>query len=80
MNNVHNAFVAGQKRRLSESECRQVDVRLPVQEQPEPKQRKTDLEQDQEEPHDHNLLSFCNELLFEIFKYLDSSSIMAMMQ
>lgn len=118
MNNVHNASVAAQKRRLSESECKQTDVPLsvqekmelkqcktdyqqeqvvvahkrrftesefkpadvpqPVREPPDPKQRKTDYQQVQE-LHDQNLLSFCNELLFEIFKYLDSSSIMAMM-
>jgi len=124
MHSVHNASVAAQKRRLSESECKQadapqpvqekleskqcktdyqqeleleqgqvvvvqkrrfsqsepkpVDFAQPVQEQPEPKQRKTEHQQVLES-HDHNLLSFCNELLFEIFKYLDSSSIMAMM-
>ncbi|XP_034484673.1 uncharacterized protein LOC117789692 isoform X2 [Drosophila innubila] len=122
MHSVHNASVAAQKRRLSESECKQADVpqpvqetleskqcktdyqqeleqeqvvvvqkrrfsqselkpadlAQPVQEQPEPKQRKTEHQQVLKS-HDHNLLSFCNELLFEIFKYLDSSSIMAMM-
>ncbi|KAM8703348.1 hypothetical protein ACLKA7_008036 [Drosophila subpalustris] len=78
MNNVHNASVAAQKRRLSESECKKPDVPPPVQEQPEPKQRKTN-HQLMQESHDHNLLGFCDELLYEIFKYLDSSSIMAMM-
>ncbi|KAH8310238.1 hypothetical protein KR044_000159, partial [Drosophila immigrans] len=99
MNNVHSAFVGGQKRRLSESECnKQPDAPLqplqgqqqqqqqqqqqPQEEQPERKQRKRDQEtsdDDQQEGQDHYLLDICDELLYEIFKYLDSSSIMAMM-
>ncbi|XP_064555329.1 uncharacterized protein LOC135440215 isoform X2 [Drosophila montana] len=87
MNSVHNAFVAAQKRRLSECELKQTDAPQPLQEQPEPKQRRTELQQQQplqqqqeeKQPQKYHLLSFCNELLYEIFKYLDSASIMAVM-
>ncbi|KAH8406507.1 hypothetical protein KR215_003511, partial [Drosophila sulfurigaster] len=98
MNNVHSAFVGGQKRRLSESECgssKQADAphqqtigqegqvqQQQQQEQPERKQRKKEQQtqdDDHEERHEHNLLDLCDELLYEIFQYLDSSSIMAMM-
>ncbi|XP_030246989.1 uncharacterized protein LOC108649502 [Drosophila navojoa] len=91
MNSVHNAFVAAQKRRLSDCEHKQADAPQPLpQEQPEPKQRKTEQQQQpqqqqqqqqvqQQQPQKHCLLSFCNELLYEIFKYLDTASILAMM-
>lgn len=79
MNNVHSAFAAAQKRRLSDNERKKIDAPVNVQEQPEAKQRKTEQEQLQQTSY-HNLLDFCDEILYEIFKYLDSSSIMALMQ
>ncbi|ALC47483.1 CG5003 [Drosophila busckii] len=86
MNNVHNAFVAVQKRRLSDNEPKQTDIVSLGQEEPESKQRKLEEQRQQEQlspqekpQEEHNLLSFCNELLYEIFKYLDSSSILAVM-
>ncbi|KAH8407168.1 hypothetical protein KR222_009963, partial [Zaprionus bogoriensis] len=79
MNNVHNAFVAAQKRRLSDNEHKKSDAPIQVQEQPEAKQRRR--EQQEQEPSAasyHSLLSLCDELLYEIFKYLDTSSILAL--
>lgn len=80
MNNVHSAFAAAQKRRLSESESKTPDAPINVQDQPEAKQRKTEQEELQQTSSNHNLLTLCDEVLYEIFKYLDSSSIMALMQ
>ncbi|EDV91019.1 uncharacterized protein LOC6568223 [Drosophila grimshawi] len=91
MNNVHNDCVAAQKRRLSDCEPAKPADEIPFppsQEQPtQPKKRKTEelqrqqqqQQQQQEQQNKHNLLSFCDELLFEIFKYLDTSSILAVM-
>lgn len=76
---MHSAFAAAQKRRLSDSEPKKPDAPINVQEQPEAKQRKTEQEQLQPTSN-HNLLNLCDEVLYEIFKYLDSSSIMALMQ
>lgn len=77
---MHSAFAAAQKRRLSESESKTPDAPINVQEQPEAKQRKTEQEELQQTSSNHNLLTLCDEVLYEIFKYLDSSSIMALMQ
>lgn len=77
---MHSAFAAAQKRRLSESETKTPDAPINAQEQPEAKQRKTEQEELQQTSSNHNLLTLCDEVLYEIFKYLDSSSIMALMQ
>lgn len=55
------------------------------EEEPQTKQRRREELQrhspDQRIPDtDHNLLDFCDEMLYEIFKYLDTPSIMAVMQ
>lgn len=54
---------------------------IPTEEEPEIKQRKR--EQEHKESLDRetecNLMDFCDELLFEIFQYLDTSSILAVM-
>ncbi|XP_043651795.1 uncharacterized protein LOC122619123 [Drosophila teissieri] len=54
---------------------------IPAEEEPQMKQRKKEQEQEENLVRDteRNLLDFCDELLFEIFQYLDTSSIMAVM-
>ncbi|XP_017052741.1 uncharacterized protein LOC108095920 [Drosophila ficusphila] len=88
---VGNACLSAPKRRFSSSERsgrepaatpQQPPVpQIPAEEEPQIKQRKKEEEQHRvsEQDSEFNLLDFCDELLIEIFKYLDTSSIMAMM-
>ncbi|KAH8361785.1 hypothetical protein KR200_010322, partial [Drosophila serrata] len=93
MDDVGSACVAAQKRRFSASERppREPVVtppQLPLpeapEEEPQTKQRRRE-ELQQQSPDEripcieHNLLDFCDEMLYEIFKYLDTPSIMAVM-
>ncbi|XP_034664306.1 uncharacterized protein LOC117898779 [Drosophila subobscura] len=77
---VGSAFVAAQKRRFSVSEIALKDAAplLCVDQdyRPEPKTKQRKKGDDFQE---HYLLSFCDEILYEIFKYLDTPSIMALM-
>ncbi|KAH8383839.1 hypothetical protein KR009_010851, partial [Drosophila setifemur] len=84
---VGSACAAAQKRRFSASDraARDPDATPPppevAPEQPQTKQRRRGEREQELQPliPDHNLLDFCDELLYEIFKYLDTPSIMAVM-
>ncbi|XP_017083294.2 uncharacterized protein LOC108116087 [Drosophila eugracilis] len=53
--------------------------RIVAEEEPQIKQRKKENEPDPIQDSNRNLLDFCDELLIEIFQYLDTFSIMAVM-
>ncbi|XP_017086819.2 uncharacterized protein [Drosophila bipectinata] len=83
---VGSACAAAQKRRFSASDCPARDAvikpSLPeaAPEQPQTKQRRKGEPQLPEEWFsDCNLMELCDEVLYEIFKYLDTPSIMALM-
>jgi len=91
---VGSACLAAPKRRFPSTErCgrepaaappQPLTSQIPAEEEPQVKQRKRGEEE--EEPLElvqdsgRNLLDFCDEVLIEIFQYLDTFSIMAMMQ
>ncbi|XP_033163168.1 uncharacterized protein LOC117142952 [Drosophila mauritiana] len=86
-----SACLAAPKRRFPDNErCGRESVavlvqpvlqQIPAEEEPEIKQRKKEQEQNEavDRDTDPNLMDFCDELLFEIFQYLDTSSILAVM-
>ncbi|EDX14697.1 GD18053 [Drosophila simulans] len=86
-----SACLAAPKRRFPDNErCGRESVavlvqpvlqQIPAEEEPEIKQRKKEQEQKEavDQDTDPNLMDFCDELLFEIFQYLDTSSVLAVM-
>ncbi|EDV53365.1 uncharacterized protein LOC6554123 [Drosophila erecta] len=88
---VGSVCLAAHKRRFPASECcgrEQAATppqpplpQIPAEEEPQMKQRKKEQEQEENLVQDteRSLLDFCDELLIEIFQYLDTSSIMAVM-
>lgn len=84
---VGSACAAAQKRRFSASDSPAQDAVVKpsppetAPEQPQTKQRRKGEPQLPEEWFpDCNLMELCDEVLYEIFKYLDTPSIMAVMQ